>query len=266
MSTAITKKEIESTLADRFGHVFEQYERVPAETLSTGINEVDNAFQGFPRGAITEIHGTASSGRTSLVLSALADATSREESCALIDCNDTFDLSSAEKAGIDFERLLWVRCTHHLEHAFKAVDLILHSGGFGFVILNLCDVPSYVLRKVVSSWWFRFRRAIEATPTVLIVLTPTSAVRSCAALALAVKNKGAVWPSALSLVSYNRCVNLTGPDQVGSHLSLVAPVIQIQFGKVLSHSQFIRASSISVQCDRPAQWQVPSVKFSPQLR
>src|SRR2546430_3824478 len=147
--------------------------------------------------------GAASSGRTSLILSALSAASSQEEICAVVDCDDTFDLSSAANAGVDFDRLLWIRCDHDLERAFKAVDLILHSGGFGFVALNLCDVPAMTLRRIVSSWWFRFRRAIENTPTAMMVLTPLAAVRSCASLALELNNKGAVWPSILSLVSDN---------------------------------------------------------------
>ena len=98
MNAAVIKKQIDSVLADRFGHVFERYEQLPAETLRTGIDEIDNALHGFPRGAITEIHGAASSGRTSLMLSALAAAASQEEICALVDCNDTFDLTSASKA------------------------------------------------------------------------------------------------------------------------------------------------------------------------
>src|ERR1043166_1374062 len=195
MNSALTKKEIESALVDRFGHVFERYERLPAETLSTGSEEIDDALQGFPRGAITEIHGAESSGRISLILSALSAASSQEEICAVVDCEDTFDLSSAANAGVDFDRLLWVRCDHNLERAFKAVDLILHSGGFGFVTLNLCDVPAGTLRRIVSSWWFRFRRAIENTPTAMIVLTPLAVVRSCASLALELNNKRTVWLS-----------------------------------------------------------------------
>ena len=75
MNAAVTKKQIELSLADRFGHIFERYERLPAETLPTGISTIDNALHGFPRGAITEIHGQSSSGRTSLMLSVLAAAT-----------------------------------------------------------------------------------------------------------------------------------------------------------------------------------------------
>src|SRR5712691_9488435 len=128
MKTAVAKKEIESALANRFGAIFERREKQPAEVLPTGVWEIDGLLNGFPRGAITEIHGAASSGRTSLLLSALAVATTQEESCALVDCSDTFDLSSAGNARVDCDRLLWVRCSGNLECAFKGTDLLLQSG------------------------------------------------------------------------------------------------------------------------------------------
>src|SRR5438093_13359187 len=196
----ISKARIQLQIADRFGHVFEQREKRPLEILPTGVTEIDQVLGGFPRGAITEVHGTESCGRTSLLLSALAAATSSEETCALVDCSDTFDLSSAARAGVSFDRLLWVRCNSNLENAFKAVDLLLHGGGFGFIVLNLADTPAKTLRRIISTWWFRFRRAIENTPTVLVVTTPVSCVRSCAAMALELKNEGVAWPSADSLV------------------------------------------------------------------
>jgi len=259
MNAAVTKKQIESALADRFGHVFERCERLPFETLSTGIGEIDNALHGFPRGAITEIHGTASSGRTSLMLSALAAATSQEEICALVDCSDTFDLLSATKADVDFDRLLWIRCGRNLERAFKAVDLILHAGGFGFVALNLCDLPVKTVRRVISTWWFRFRRAIENTPIALIVLTPVAAVRSCAALTLEVKSESSVWPSSLSLVSGNSYSSFTTQREQDSHLSLVqtsVPTFSLQ-----THSHFLQAMRICVYRSRPVEWQTPEIKF-----
>src|SRR6267378_380712 len=209
MKTAVAKKEIESALANRFGNVFEQREKQPAEVLPTGVREIDGLLNGFPRGAITEIHGAASSGRTSLLLSALAVATARAESCALVDCNDTFDPLSAANARVDFDRLLWVRCNNNLECAFKAADLLLQSGGFGLVALNLSDVVAKSARRIISSWWFRFRRAIENTPTALVVVTPVACIRSSAALVLELKTEDIVWPSTLSLVLGNDDARLT---------------------------------------------------------
>ena len=84
--------------------------RATPEMVSSGIRELDAMTGGLPRGCLTEICGPASSGRTSVLLAALASATRRQEICALVDASDAFDPSSAAKAGVDFERLLWVRC------------------------------------------------------------------------------------------------------------------------------------------------------------
>ncbi len=79
------------------------------ETISTGIQEVDTLSHGLPRGRITEIFGPDSSGRTSLLLSTLAEVTGKEEVCAFIDPAGVFDPSSAAHMGVDLEQLLWIR-------------------------------------------------------------------------------------------------------------------------------------------------------------
>ena len=263
--SALTKKEVELALADRFGAIFERHERRPLEVFPTGVREIDELLFGLPRGAITELHGPASSGRTSIMLSALANATAHEEICAIVDCDDTFDLASAAHAGVDFRRTLWVRCGHSLERAFKAVDLILHAGGFGFIALNLCNVPAQVVHRVISSWWFRFRRAIEDTPTALVVLTPVAAVRSCAALILELKNEGSVWPSTLSLVSENSNGRFTSPDTTTRYLSLVPLTADAKEHPAQPHTHFLQAMKIVVNRQRPVELRPGKVKFNPQL-
>ena len=266
MNTAIAKKNIASVITNRFVHVFERKEK-PAEILPTGIAEIDKRLHGLPRGAITEIHGAASSGRTSLLLSALTFATSHDETCALVDCSDTFDVSSAAKAGVNFDRLLWIRCGDKLERAFKAVDLLLHGGGFGFIALNLCDVPAKTTRRIILTWWFRFRRAIENTPTALIVITPIACVRSCAAVVLELKNEASVWPDTLSPVSENRNGKLTERDfRTSPHLSLVETESPFVIGAQPSHSHFIQRLCIRVNQERPAHWSAGTVHFNPQSR
>src|SRR5260370_32018364 len=61
-----------------------------AETLfrSSGIPEVDKLSGGIPRGAITLVVGPPSSGRTTLMHSALSEAGSVGELCALVDASD----------------------------------------------------------------------------------------------------------------------------------------------------------------------------------
>jgi hypothetical protein len=95
-----------------------------------------------------------------------------------------FAPTTAAAAGIDFDRLLWVRCAGNLEHAFKSADLLLHAGGFGLVILDLGDVAGKDARRIISSWWYRFRRTVEDQPTVLTVISEEACTRSCAVLTL----------------------------------------------------------------------------------
>src|SRR5688572_15719483 len=127
MRAAISKAEIEFDISSRFADAFKVQEKAVVETLSTGIKEVDVLTGGLPRGAISEIFGPASSGRTSIMFSMLAYATRHEEVCALVDINDMFAPAAAASAGIDFDRLLWIRCGGSLENAFKATDLLLQD-------------------------------------------------------------------------------------------------------------------------------------------
>jgi len=262
---ALVKTRIQLQIADRFGHVFEQGEKRPLEILPTGVAEIDQVLDGFPRGAITEIHGTASCGRTSLLLSALAAASSSEETCALVDCSNTFDLSSAADAGVSFDCLLWVRCNNNLERAFKAVDLLLHGGGFGFIFLNLADMPAKTLRRIVSTWWFRFRRAIENTPTVLAVATPVACVRSCAAMALELKCEGSVWPGADAFVAEEQQRALRSKSEPSSpHLWLVASNDRYEIGSsTVNHSHFLQALTVHVNRERPLAGCDRTVRFAP---
>jgi len=205
MRALLSKAEIQSEITDRFGAAGNVLQKAPAEILSTGVPEVDVLTSGLPRGAITEVFGANSSGRTSFILSALAHATNAQEVCALVDTNDAFDPVSAAGASMMFDHLLWVRCAtegtlnvpegKRIERAFKAADLLLQSGGFGLVALDLADIAPREVKRIISSWWFRFRRAIENTPTVLMVTAQASCVGSRAALALEVRKERVVWAS-----------------------------------------------------------------------
>jgi hypothetical protein len=170
--------------------------REPAELLPTGLSEVDALFGGIPRGAITEIIATPSSGKTSFLLSSLAAATHHGETCVLVDTTDCLDLASAIEAGIKLSKLLWVRCSGNVEHAFKAVDFLLHGGGFGLVALDLGDVPIRYTNRIVSSWWYRFRYTLENTRTALLVIGQTACTRSAAAQVLELKQDTSVWSGA----------------------------------------------------------------------
>jgi RecA/RadA recombinase len=111
-------------------------ERRVFESVPTGIAPVDALTGGLPRGAITEICGPPSSGRTSAMVSILVEATAQDEVCALVDGNDAFDPQSGMSAGLDLKRLLWIRC-HKLDQVMKSTDLLLQGGGFGRVVMDI---------------------------------------------------------------------------------------------------------------------------------
>ncbi len=85
------------------------------DVAATGVPAIDTALGGgLRRGHLSEIVGARSSGRTSVLCRALAQATSRGELAALIDPCDRFDPLSADAMGVDLSRLLWVRDTGEL--------------------------------------------------------------------------------------------------------------------------------------------------------
>jgi recombination protein RecA len=157
------------------------------EMVSSGIAAMDGLTGGLPRGCLTEICGPASSGRTTLLLAALAAATRRGECCVLVDASDSLDPHSAATAGVELDRLLWVRCgetspERSLEQLLRVTDLLLESGGFGLIVLDLGDLPPQAARRIPLTTWFRFRRAVEHTPTVLLAVERQSIAGSCSSL------------------------------------------------------------------------------------
>jgi len=189
---AALRSKVELALAGRVAAPFNYRDRREVVTVSSGIPEIDLLTGGLPRGALTEIFGPSCSGRTSLLLSALSARTAQEESCALIDGGDAFDPHSAEAAGVELRKLLWVRC-RNVEQTLRATDLLLQGGGFGLIAVDLSDIAPRLVRHVPLDSWFRFRRAVEDTPTVLVLLEQESNAKSCASLGLRLEAGAAGW-------------------------------------------------------------------------
>jgi hypothetical protein len=189
---AALRAQIESALAQRVPGPFAPSGTQEVETVSAGMTATDGLTGGLPRGGITEICGPSCSGRTSLLMSALASRTGEAEACAFIDGRDAFDPYSAQATGVQLQQLLWVRC-RNIDQALRATDLILHGGGFGLVVLDLGDVPTEVVRYVPLNVWFRFRRAVEHTPTIFLVLEQESHAKTCASLVLRMETETAHW-------------------------------------------------------------------------
>jgi recombination protein RecA len=192
---ASLRSQVELALAGRVASPFTLRD-YRIENVSTGLSELDALVGGLPRGALTEIFGPSCSGRTSLLFSALCARTMHAETCALIDGCDAFDPHSAEAAGIDLKQLLWVRC-RTMEQSFRATDFLLQAGGFGFIALDLSDIPRELVYRVPLDTWFRFRRAVEGTPTILLVLEQEPYAKTCASLVLRLEAQRSRWRATL---------------------------------------------------------------------
>ena len=149
------------------------------DLAATGTPLLDEALGGgLARGHLSEIAGARSSGRTTILHAALAAATGRGEAVALVDTHDRFDPQSAEAAGLDLAKLLWVREAGDAARALKAANLVLQAGGFGLVAFDLADVPARVVRQFPHTTWMRIARAIEGSQTVTLLVGAEHIARS----------------------------------------------------------------------------------------
>ena len=109
-SLALIRAQVEARLADRFPSALAQRPPVEVRAMPTGVSVIDAAIGGIPCSGITEIVGPpwCSMGGKSLQAQLLVGAT-REHFCALVDATDSFDPRSAQTAGVNLDRVLWIR-------------------------------------------------------------------------------------------------------------------------------------------------------------
>jgi hypothetical protein len=145
----------------------------------TGLGALDELLGGgWPRAALAELSGRRSSGRTAVVLAALAEAIARGDAAALVDVGGTFDPRAAAAAGVTLPALLWIRCG--AGEALKAADLVVGAGGFGLVAIDLCDARP----RVPDAAWVRLQHAARAQGTTVLVAAATRALGTFAAAAV----------------------------------------------------------------------------------
>jgi hypothetical protein len=190
--SAALRLHVESALTGRISSPFRQPHVEPPDTVPAGIPILDEVTGGLPRGCLTEMYGPPFSGKTSVLQAALATRTANSESCALVDAQDSFDPVRAESAGVSLYRLLWIRCKN-LDQAFSSVDFLLSGGGFGMVAMDLSDAPVRLVRQIPLNVWFRLRRSVENTSTILLVLSRESNAKTCASLVLRLEKESALW-------------------------------------------------------------------------
>ena len=107
------------------------------------------------------------------------------------------DVESASAAGVDLDRLLWIRghvvsnpglCRdlnqRALEQAIRALTLVLQAGNFGLVVFDVTEAPVDALRRLPFTTWLRLQRLIEGSQTACVLVGGEAMARSSAGLTL----------------------------------------------------------------------------------
>lgn len=167
-----------------------------------------SAVSPLQKGEITEIVGGLSSGRTSLLLAALATATRQGGVAALVDAEDSFDVASAQRAGVDLRRVLWVRCARCYRAAVTVTDLLVHCPGFAVVALDLGQGAV----RIPAALAFRLRLAARRAAVAVLIGARERTVGSTASLAIRAAQHALEW---------------SGPGPVTTRLSRLGTELEI---------------------------------------
>ncbi len=170
----------------------------------TGVAALDARLGGgLPRGQLSEITGPRSSGRASLAARMLASAVARGELAALVDALDMFDPGPAEAAGLELDRLLWIRghmvtspglCRdlnqRALEQAIRALALVLQAGNFGLVVFDAAEAPALAAGRLPFTTWLRLSRLVEGSQTTVVLIGGAPMARSAAGVSVKLAARG----------------------------------------------------------------------------
>jgi recombination protein RecA len=112
-------------------------EREAIDAISTGSLSLDMALGvgGIPRGRITEIYGTESSGKTTLALHVVAEAQHAGGLALFVDAEHALDTEYAKALGVDIDKLYISQPTTG-EEALEIMDAVIRSGAVDVVVLD----------------------------------------------------------------------------------------------------------------------------------
>ena len=107
------------------------------EVISTGSLSLDLALGagGLPKGRITEIYGSESSGKTTLALHVVAEAQKTGGMALYVDAEHALDTEYAKMLGVDVDRL-YVAQPSTGEEALEIMDAMIRSGAMDIVVLD----------------------------------------------------------------------------------------------------------------------------------
>lgn len=71
-----------------------------------------------------------------------------------------------------------------ITQALRSTDLILQSGGFGAIVLDMAGLPSEIVSRIELSAWHRYRVAAERTQSSILLLSQYPCAKSSSELQL----------------------------------------------------------------------------------
>ncbi len=119
----------------RLGATQNLYDNVPV--ISSGALSLDMALGigGYPRGRVIEIYGPESSGKTTLALTAIAQAQKTGGTAAFVDAEHALDVNYARNLGVQTEDLL-ISQPDTGEQALEITETLVRSGALDILVVD----------------------------------------------------------------------------------------------------------------------------------
>jgi len=154
MTEKKTNKKVEETIASlnktygsgavmKFGDAPEkaEYDIIPTGSLKLDIK---SGIGGYPRGRIIEIKGWESSGKTTLLIHAIAECQKKGLLAAIIDVEHAFDIGYARALGVDVDNL-YISQPMSAEEGLEILDTLIKTEEFG--LIGIDSVAALVPQK-----------------------------------------------------------------------------------------------------------------------
>lgn len=109
----------------------------PDSIISSGSIGLDTALGigGYKKGRIVEVTGPESSGKTTILLHAIAGVQAKGGNCAFIDAEHALDPKYASDIGCDMDSLL-ISQPGYAEEALEIVNLLVKSGQLDLIVVD----------------------------------------------------------------------------------------------------------------------------------
>jgi len=147
-------------------------------TLSTGFRDVDRVLgiNGLPRGRISELIASGTSGQVTLAAKVLCQAQHMGQQVVYVDVDHTVDLDFLARCGVRFDSLVVLR-PFSFHHALEMTGDLIREGGAGVVLFDrihpmLTSADISRLDRALCEW----SPALNRSLCTLLFLTETTCI------------------------------------------------------------------------------------------